>query len=170
MKEILEKISSYNLFNYLLPGTVFVFVLARISEHNFVQKDILIGAFFYYFIGLIISRIGSILVEPLLKKLKFLKFAEYSDFVIYSKKDDKIDVLSETNNMYRTIIALVVSLFLIKFFDWIIAKLGISDIWQSIIALTFMLVLFLFSYRKQTAYITKRINAHKENNNTQHSV
>jgi hypothetical protein len=90
MKEILEKISSYNLFNYLLPGTVFVFVLAKISEHNFIQKDLLIGAFLYYFIGLIISRIGSVIIEPLLKKWNFLKFAEYSDFVIYSKKDDKI--------------------------------------------------------------------------------
>lgn len=58
MKEILEKVSSYNLFNYLLPGTVFVFVLSKISGYNFIQKDLLIGAFLYYFIGLVISRIG----------------------------------------------------------------------------------------------------------------
>jgi hypothetical protein len=161
MKEILEKISSYNLFNYLLPGTVFVFVLAKISEHNFIQKDLLIGAFFYYFIGLIISRIGSVIIEPLLKKWNFLKFAEYSDFVIYSKKDDKIDVLSETNNMYRTIIALIISLILVKGFDWITMKIGMNEIWQSVIVLILMLSLFLFSYRKQTNYITKRIIAHK---------
>jgi hypothetical protein len=167
MKEILEKISSYNLFNYLLPGTVFVFVLAKISEHNFIQKDLLIGAFLYYFIGLIISRIGSVIIEPLLKKWNFLKFAEYSDFVIYSKKDDKIDVLSETNNMYRTIIALIISLILVKGFDWITMKIGMNEIWQSVIVLTLMLSLFLFSYRKQTNYITKRIIAHKNNNNTQ---
>lgn len=167
MKEILEKISSYNLFNYLLPGTVFVFVLAKISNHNFIQSDLLIGAFLYYFIGLIISRIGSVIIEPLLKKLNFLKFAEYSDFVVYTKKDDKIDVLSETNNTYRTIIALLISLILVKGFDWIILKTGMNEIWQSVIVLTLMLCLFLFSYRKQTNYITKRIIAHKKNNNTQ---
>ena len=170
MKEILEKISSYNLFNYLLPGTVFVFVLSKISDHNLLQNDLLIGAFLYYFIGLIISRIGSVIIEPLLKKWKFLRFAEYSDFVIYSKKDDKIDILSETNNMYRTIIALILALVLVKGFDWIILKIGMNETWQSIVALTLLLALFLFSYRKQTNYITKRILAHKENNNTQHGV
>jgi len=170
MKEILEKISSYNLFNHLLPGTVFVFVLAKISEHNFIQKDLLIGAFLYYFIGLTISRIGSVLIEPVLRKWNFLKFAEYSDFVIYSKKDDKIDLLSETNNMYRTIVALIISLILVKGFDWITMKAGINEIWQSVIVLILMLSLFLFSYRKQTNYITKRIVANKNNNNTQQNV
>lgn len=170
MKEILEKISSYNLFNYLLPGTVFVFVLSKISEHNFIQKDLLIGAFFYYFIGLVISRVGSIIIEPLLKRWHFLKFAEYSDFVIFSKKDDKIDTLSETNNMYRTIIALIFSLTLVKGFDFLVLKTGMNGTWQSVIILTVLLALFLFSYKKQTAYITKRIKAHKKNNNTQHGV
>lgn len=170
MKEILEKISSYNLFNYLLPGTVFVFVLAKTSPHDFTQKDLLIGAFLYYFIGLLISRIGSVIIEPLLKKWKFLKFAEYSDYVIYSKQDDKIDILSESNNMYRTIIALILSLLLVKGFDWIVEIIGINGTWQSIIILLLMLALFLFSYRKQTNYIKKRIDAHKENNKTQQGV
>jgi hypothetical protein len=170
MKELLEKVSSYNLFNYLLPGTVFVFALSKISDYNFLQKDLLIGAFLYYFIGLIISRVGSIIIEPLLKKWKFLKFAKYSDFVIYSKKDEKIDILSETNNMYRTIIALILSLVLVKGFDLVAVKTGMNDAWQSIVVLTLLLALFLFSYRKQTDYITKRIKAHKENNNTQQSV
>jgi hypothetical protein len=170
MKEIIDKISSYNLFNYLLPGTVFVFVIAKTSEYDFIQKDLLIGAFFYYFIGLIISRIGSIIIEPLLKKWKFLKFADYSDFVIYSKKDDKIDVLSETNNMYRTIIALMLSLILVKGFAWLVGLTEMNDTWQSVIVLILLFSLFLFSYRKQTNYITNRINAHKKNNNTQQNV
>ena len=86
------------------------------------------------------------------------------------KKDEKIDILSETNNMYRTIIALILSLVLVKGFDWVTVKIGMNDTWQSIIVLTLLLALFLFSYRKQTDYITKRIKAHKENNNTQQSV
>ena len=170
MKEILNKISSYNLFNYLLPGTVFVFALSKMSAHNFIQKDLLIGAFLYYFIGLIISRIGSVVIEPILKKWKFLKFAEYSDYVIYSRKEKKIEILSETNNMYRTIVSLIFSLVLVKAFDWITVKIGIGDTWQSVVILTLLLALFLFSYRKQTNYITKRIKANKENNNTQQGV
>lgn len=163
MKELLDKISSYNLFNYLLPGTVFVFILSNISNYNFIQKDLLIGAFLYYFIGLIISRIGSIVIEPLLKKWKFLKFADYSDFVIYSKKDEKIELFSEINNMYRTIVALFVTLFIVKSSILIFNKFGINYTFQSIIVLILLLILFLFSYQKQTDYISKRIKTLKEN-------
>lgn len=163
MKEILDKISSYNLFNYLLPGTVFVFVLSKISDYDLVQKDLLIGGFLYYFIGLIISRIGSVIIETILSKLGFIKFAEYSDFVTYSKIDTKIDILSESNNMYRTIISLLLCLLLTKLFTWIVKITGLTEIWSYIILLLLLLVLFLFSYRKQTNYITKRIVANKNN-------
>jgi hypothetical protein len=169
MKEILAKISSYNLFNYLLPGTVFVYSLSKISEYNLVQKDLLIGGFLYYFIGLIISRIGSVLIEPLLSKLTFIKFADYSDFVTYSKVDSKIDILSESNNMYRTIISLFLCLLFSIFYAWISKTLEISEFWSSIIIVLLLLILFLFSYRKQTNYITKRIVANK-NNDTQHRI
>src|SRR5947209_8137066 len=60
MKELLDKLSSYNLFNYLLPGTMFVAGAQRISDHKFKQDSIVVELFLYYFIGLVISRIGSL--------------------------------------------------------------------------------------------------------------
>lgn len=39
MKELIEKLSSYYLFNYLLPGTLFVAVAQRTSDHKFAQHD-----------------------------------------------------------------------------------------------------------------------------------
>ena len=67
MKEIINKLSSYNLFNYLLPGTVFVALTEAFTSFPFAQDDLLIALFLYYFIGLIISRIGSLFVEPFLR-------------------------------------------------------------------------------------------------------
>ena len=81
MKDILEKISSYNLFNYLLPGVLFVVILEKFTTYSFVQENLIVGAFVYYFAGLVISRFGSLIVEPLLRKISFLKFADYEDFV-----------------------------------------------------------------------------------------
>lgn len=170
MKEILERISSYNLFNYLLPGTVFVFILSKTSDFNLIQKDLLIGGFLYYFIGLIISRIGSVIIEPILSKISFIKFADYSDFVTYSKVDSKIDILSESNNMYRTMISLFLCLLLTRLYQWLSGLIGLSEHTGNTILLLLVLILFLFSYRKQTNYITKRIVANKKNNDTQHSV
>ena len=68
MKDLLEKLSSYNIFNYLLPGIVFVALADALTSFHFVQQDIVIGVFVYYFIGLIISRLGSIVIEPILSK------------------------------------------------------------------------------------------------------
>ena len=60
IKEILEKISSYNIFNYLFPGILFVFIANALIGYNLIQENILIGVFLYYFIGMAISRVGSI--------------------------------------------------------------------------------------------------------------
>lgn len=161
MNEIIKKISSYNLFNYLLPGTIFAYSTSYVSDFNLVQSNILIAAFLYYFIGMVISRIGSLIIEPILKKTNFVIFSSYSDFVKASKIDDKIDILSEANNTYRTIVALFFTLLGLKVYDIIADWLSISREITTVIVLLFTMTLFLFAYKKQTKYITKRIESHK---------
>ena len=98
MEKLLDKLSSYNLFNYLLPGIIFSILLEKITDYSIIHKDIMIEAFLAYFIGLIISRISSLAVEPILQKIKFVKFSDYKDFVLASESDKKIELFSETNN------------------------------------------------------------------------
>ncbi|MEA1898357.1 MAG: hypothetical protein U9N53_11930 [Bacteroidota bacterium] len=159
MKDLLDKLSSYNIFNYLLPGILFVVLTQKLTSFSFVQKDIVLGVFLYYFIGLVISRIGSLFIEPILKKIKFITFASYSKFVSASKADTKLDTLSEVNNMYRTLCSLFVFLIILKCYELITIKYPVVGGWNSEILLFGLLVLFLFAYKKQTKYITKRIAA-----------
>ena len=159
MKELLSKLSSYNLFNYLLPGVIFTVVAAKFTRYSFLQQDIVIGLFLYYFIGLIISRFGSIVVEPILRRMSFLRFADYKDFVAASKKDEKLEVLSEANNTYRTLCSLFALLLLLKAYEKIEDRFVILKDYGVIILVVLLLVMFLFSYRKQTLYIIKRIKA-----------
>jgi len=162
MADFLKKLSSYNLFNYLLPGVIFATLATDFTRYSFIQSDIIIGAFTYYFIGLVISRIGSLIVEPLLKQLSILQFSDYSDFVSGSKKDEKIDLLSEVNNTYRTICALFISLLLLKLYEFINVEFSIPEEWNKTLLIVVLLIMFLFAYRKQTNYITKRIKANLE--------
>jgi hypothetical protein len=162
MKEILDKLSSYNIFNYLLPGILFVAFAKYLTEYNLFQENVLIGAFFYYFIGMVVSRVGSLLIEPLLKKTGFIKFANYSDFISASKKDDKIELFSEVNNTYRTIISMFVLLLLLKAYNYFDQKYHFDSGISLVVVSCLILIMFLFAYRKQTSYITKRIhNANK---------
>lgn len=164
MKELLDKISSYNLFNYLLPGILFVCISKQLTDYNFIQDNDFIGAFLYYFIGMVISRFGSLFIEPILKKLSFLKFANYSDFVSASKKDEKVELFSEVNNTYRTITAMFVVLLLIKTYNYFQVLWNIPQAITTLTLVILILLLFLFSYRKQTNYITKRIAAANNSN------
>jgi len=161
MNELLTKLSSYNVFNYLLPGIVFAILAGDIIHYPIVQKDIVTGAFFYYFVGLVVSRFGSLIIEPLLKWLTFVKFADYKDFVAASQKDAKLDVLSEVNNTYRTLASLISLLLLLKLYINIEERFPRLKEWNWTTLAVLMLIIFLFSYRKQTSYITKRIAANK---------
>lgn len=158
MKELLEKLSSYNLFNYLLPGVVFAAISELTSGYRLVQDDIVVGVFLYYFIGLVISRIGSVLIEPVLKWIKFVNFSEYSDYVKATEKDKLIEVLSEANNMYRTFLSLFLCLLFLKAFEAITSCYPILNEWVSEMLVLGLLLLFAFSYRKQTNYISQRVS------------
>jgi hypothetical protein len=157
MKELLEKLTSYNLFNYLLPGVLVGNLASEFGPHDFTSANLFVDLFGYYFLGLVISRIGSLAIEPALKKIGFLKFESYQDFLAASEKDSKLEMLSESNNMYRTLasafLVLCAYLLFCKLEDFF-PKLKSFDLYLGI---GFLVVLFLFSYKKQTSYISSRI-------------
>lgn len=161
MKDLIDKITSYNIFNYLFPGVVLSLLTTKLTSYNLIFDNLFIGAFAYYFIGLVISRIGSVIIEPILKWFGFVKFAEYKDFVKLSKTDPKLEILSEANNMYRTIISLFVIVFILLGTQKIARYWSYFNENQDVLALIFLFFLFAFSYRKQTNYITHRINSLK---------
>lgn len=167
MTAVIDKISSYNLFNYLLPGTIYVIILSEITEYNLVQENYFLSVFLYYFIGLVISRFGSLIIGAILQsnKLKFIKFADYTDFIFASDKDEKIELFSEINNMYRTLISLFCLLLLSKVYQSLSEWLKISKNTSYLLLIFFLLALFIFSYRKQTGFIVKRVVSRTKKNN-----
>lgn len=166
MDKLLEKWSSYNLLNNLIPGSVFCFLLQSICSIDILSDSVVENLFIYYFVGMILSRVGSIVIEPIAKKVKLVSYADYNDYILASKVDPKIDILLETNNLYRTIAACGLLIICVKIY--IIAERyfqALSYATSYIIA-GLLLVIFLLSYRKQTKYIKKRVeNAiHNEKN------
>lgn len=90
MNSILEKLDPYQILTNLLPGAFFGFGIRFFLNlelpTNHISEDVII----YYFMGFIISRIGSLVIEPILKKIGFLKFAPYQDFVNASNANSKL--------------------------------------------------------------------------------
>jgi len=158
-KELLNKISSYNIFNNLLPGVVFVFLLQCTTSFNLLgsKKSVITELFIYYFAGMVISRIGSLIVEPVLKKVKIIQFEPYSNYIEASRKDPKIEILSESNNTYRTFTALFIVLILSKLYEISETIFPVIVKFRFLLIVVLLLLLFIFSYRKQTGYIAHRI-------------
>ncbi len=158
MDGLLDKISSYNIFNYLLPGSLFAVMADAVTDYCFIQQNTIVGLFLYYFIGLVVSRIGSLVVEPILKAVGFVTFVDYRRFIEASKTDPKIDVHSETNNMYRTLAALFLLLLIVILFDRFASLLPWLVDGSPYIAGVALLAIFLFAYRKQSIYLGRRVN------------
>lgn len=165
MNDLVKKISSYNLFNYLLPGVLFAFIASKITHYDFIQENIIVGAFFYYFVGMVLSRIGSLVVEPILRKSRFVRLSPYRDYVRAEKLDSKLETLSETNNTYRSLLAMLLAVCAIFSYEALEGCFsGLSSFRVPVILLA-LLALFLMSYRKQTEYISKRVEVINESKN-----
>jgi len=159
MKDLIDKLSSYNIFNYLFPGIIFAAIGTRATSFPLLFDDIVIGVFVYYLYGVVVSRIGSLLLEPFLRWAKFVQFASYADFLAASKVDEKIETLSEQNNMYRTLASVFLCVLLLVGVDAIQKRFpSIADhVLQGVIVL--LIILFVWSFRKQTQYISSRITS-----------
>jgi hypothetical protein len=161
MNDILAKISSYNIFNNLVPGAVLAFLLATFEIYTIDTKSIVTDLIVFYFMGLVISRVGSLVVEPLFKLTGLIKYADYKDYLTASAKDARIFILIEENNQYRTLVALIVTVILVYFAKLAVTCFMLSASWVYAGLTVALLVLFTFSYRKQTDYIRKRVEHSK---------
>jgi len=144
----------------MLPGVVFSVISKNWLAYNFIHENILLELFIIYFIGIVISRIGSIVIEPLLKKIKYIKFAPYEDYVKQEKKNLKIKILNEQNNMFRTLLTTMILLVLLKLYQFLSVKFCFLQ-YNYIVLIISLLALFLFSYRKQTTFIRRRVEINK---------
>ena len=69
MEKLLDKLSSYQLFNYLFPGIIFINLIDLLTSIQILYDRVEFIIFLYYIAGMILSRIGSVVIEPLYKGL-----------------------------------------------------------------------------------------------------
>ena len=160
MEEILKKLSSYNIFNYLLPGVIFAFAVDAFTDIPVIQSDLLIGVFLYYFIGLVISRVGSLVVEAVLMRIGFVSKSDYESYVRAAEDDPLLPVLVEANNTYRTLSSLFIFIGGALLYDTFATSSAVFNQVAPYVALVLLFLLFVFAYRKQSRYITNRVNSH----------
>lgn len=159
MKEFVDKLSSYHLLNYLLPGVIFIILAKKFTGYDLMMDNLIMGLFLYYFIGLFISRIGSLVIDPSLKRISFINPAPHGDYISASQKDQKLESLSEVNNLFRSLATLSLLLVVLKLWKLLENKIVWVENNHYWILVLVLFILFLYSYKKQTQLIVNRISA-----------
>lgn len=81
------------MFNYFFPGIIFNLCVDQIMSFRITLDDILYKIFVYYITGMILSRLGATVIEPLYKKICIVVYAKYKNFLDASANDSKLDIL-----------------------------------------------------------------------------
>lgn len=157
LKLVIDKLSQYNFLTNILPGTVLCIILKYLVGYDLIPDDYYQAGIVFYFVGMVTSRLGSLIVEPLLKAILWVKYAPYSDFLQAEKEDSKITLLSQENNVFRSYITVMFISAIIYMYknyslDW---RCLMRD--EPLVLIISLLVIFLFAYRKQTSFVRKRV-------------
>lgn len=158
MNDLLTKLTSYNIFNYLFPGAVFGILGEKLGFLADADHAIWRELLLYYFFGFVISRLGSLALEPLLRRVKFVEFAEYSKYLVASERDPKMALMIENLNSIRTMAMTFISLMLCVGMNTLANYIGIPINAQNLLAIGGISVVFVFAYRRQVGFVVQRIN------------
>ena len=158
MENLIDKFSQYDTFNFLLSGVVFEIFFSYMTKINLHTTEWYTNICIWYFIGLVISRIGSLILEFICKKTNFVKYSTSEEKLKAEKKDEnkKLPILLQNSNMYRTltttfIILTITSIFHIQTTKWLI------------LLFVGLIVLFLFSYQKASNYYKELVDYFNSN-------
>ena len=156
MNSFIEKLDSYQLVTNLLPGAFWGIAIKFFLGISLPVENIGEEILVYYFMGFVINRIGSLFVQPILRKLRFIKEAPYPEYLKAAKVDEKINTLSTTNNFFRSTLTCFILLPIVKLLQVLIEYVGlIEKCWKGC-SIVFLIILFTLAYRKQTDIVRIR--------------
>ena len=166
INSFLARLTKYEWLNRLLPGVFFV-VLSKelkcpmLSPENWVES---LGVYILW--GELASRVGALVVEPLLRLARVVRFAEYPDYQDYQKANKEYcDMLLTNANFARTLCALGLLLLAMRLIV-LLPSCGhfacVAFGWRDVAVLVWV-VLFLFAYCRQVNFLVERIEKFKNN-------
>jgi len=90
--------------------------------------------------------------------LKIIRFADYSKFLKAEEKDNKISIFVLVNNMYRSFIIVFLFNFIYLLYLILQNNFLFCAFMSKLLYISFFFFLFVYSYKKQTEYIRKRVD------------
>lgn len=103
INSLFNKLSAYQLLSLMLPGASLLGTLKFIFTIDIkVNENIWWFLLASYVVGIILSRIGSLLIEEVFKKMGFIKGYNVGNYIAKRKEDDMVETLLSFANLYRS--------------------------------------------------------------------
>lgn len=149
INSLFNKLSAYQLLSLMLPGASLLGTLKFIFAIDIkVDENIWWFLLSSYVVGIILSRIGSLLIEEVFKKMGFIKGYNVGNYIAKRKEDDMVETLLSFANLYRSFCALSILLIIVT----MVKGYGFCDYWHYFLLEVLLLLLFAFSFCKQYNY------------------
>lgn len=156
MSALMNVLGAYSIFVNLIPGILF-YALAPVQYWMAIKdRPVVILLCLFYFTGIVIGRIGSIIIESVLESLRLIQNADYDAYVKAESKDKKIKEISQSSDLYRGLCSMSLLISLAYFYEGSGCRLGTFFI--------LLFFLFLLSFIKQKSYVYKRVKANISSN------
>lgn len=152
LKSLSEKLSAYQLFNFIYPGAVFLGILSYKGVPLGMLKEIWWFLLASYFLGMIISRFGSIVIESICLKFGWIEKYDIKRYADNIAKNSFTAILLELTNIYRTICSMGILLFLCTIF-----KYQQDDKCCMLFVEVLFVLLFGISFIKQHHYLEDKL-------------
>jgi hypothetical protein len=157
---VFDKLDAYNLFANLVPGAALMYAL-HYSGFPTPSPDKVVPFLLVSFVtGVTANRLGSLLLDPLLRRWKFLKPKDYPSFLMREKADRKLDALVANSGLYRTFFTAGIIYLAAVTTAPLVTPIGGKAL-LSIFVVGGMAV-FLFAFRKEDGYIHSRTGTDQE--------
>ena len=146
INSLFNKLSAYQLLSLMLPGASLLGTLKFIFTIDIkVNENIWWFLLASYVVGIILSRIGSLLIEEVFKKMGFIKGYNVGNYIAKRKEDDMVETLLSFANLYRSFCALSILMIIVT----MVKGYGFCDYWHYFLLEVLLLLLFAFSFYKQ---------------------
>lgn len=155
VNSLFNRLSSYQLLAILLPGAsllgymkIFLCIDIKVDENVW---WFLLSS---YVTGVILSRIGSVVIEGIMKKFSYIKKYDIQKYINKRKEDDLVETLLSFANLYRSFSAVFLTLPIIS----ILKGYKPDEHCTMYILYLLSLILFVFSFYKQYGYFCNSVD------------
>ena len=160
MGSFTEKLSPYDFINNLFPGVLVLAFMAWSLNLSFTADGVISIVVYFcivYFVGIIMSRLGSLVLEPIFRKTRIAKW--HKNYYVGERNDPKIPILLRDLNMYRSLAVSSLFCCLISPVAVFITKtISCCMCLEAMLVLFIVAVIFTCSYGKQSRLIYRRVD------------